>query len=303
MRSGIVFFCYFNPFFTDDYEEMLNQPGIDIVDICSPDNWHCKHAVKAAKHGYHILCQKPLALSLEEARRIKEAVNKAGIKFMAIMVSRWKLRHIKMKELITQGVIGRPVFIRYQVKGAFYSYPENSFYRKRESLGQFLHNGVHFVDECCDFLEALPRKVYGVTTTYFAPENTLETPNYHLAHMEMSGGQIVEIEYNELLVTPPATEVLLNILVVGTKGTMEFSDQENKSLLHYRGGENKSIEIPYRDTEFVRALGYFLDCIRENHNPVISIETSIKTLEACLGVIESASIGKPVVLNGKNVRI
>lgn len=200
----------YKSFFTDDYKEMLKQPGIDIVDICSPDNYHCEHTILAAKYGYHILCEKPLAMSPEEAKCIKEVVNKAGIKFMVAMSLRWAPHHIKIKELISKGVIGKPVFVRYQRKGTFYSYPESSFYRKKESLGQFLHNGVHYVDEICDFLDALPKKVYGVTTSYFTPDNVLETPNYHLANIEMSEGQIVEIEYNELLVDPPAPELSLN---------------------------------------------------------------------------------------------
>ena len=286
-------------FFTDNYEEMLNQPGIDIVDICSPDNYHCKQSVLAAKYGYHILCQKPIAMSIEECKQIKKAVEKAGVKFMAMMTCRWNSYHIKMKELISEGVIGKPVFISYQIKGTFYPYPKNSFYRKKESLGQFLHNGVHFVDEVCDFFDDVPKKVYGVTTSYFISDNILETPNYHLANIEMSKGGIAKIEYNELLVEPPAPKLSLNIFIVGTKGSIEYSQQEKEGLLHLRGKEIINVEFPdeiYSLSPFVKGIGHFLDCVRENRNPVISLDTSIKVIQACLGVIDSASTGKPVII-------
>lgn len=289
----------YGAFFTDDYEEMLKFPGIDIVDICSPDNFHYQHIILAAQYGYHILCEKPLAMSIEEAQHIKEVVNKAGIKFMVGMCRRWAPYHIKIKEIISSNIIGKPVFISYQVKGAFYNYPEASFYRKKESLGQFLHNGVHYIDEICDFFNAIPERVYGVATSYFLPDNVLETPNYYLADIEMSEGQIAKVEYNQLLVNPPAPELFLNILIIGTKGNIEYSYQGNKGLLHFKGKEFRNVEFPdkgYTLYPFVKEIGHFLDCVRNDCSPAISLEVSVKVLQACLGVIKSVSTGKPVIV-------
>jgi len=298
-KRGIEIARKYGAFFTDDYEEMLNYPGIDIINIFSPDNFHYQHIISAAQRGYNTLCTKPMAMSVEEAVHIKEVVEKTGIKFMVGMCNRWKPYHRKIKELISSGTIGEPVFISYKVKGAFYNYPEDSFYRKKESIGQFLHNGVHYVDEICDFFDSVPKKVYGVTTSYFPPDNILETPNYHLANIEMDRGGIAKIEYNELLINPPTPELSLNIFIVGTKGSIEYSHQENEGLLHLKGKEIINIDFPdeyFSLYPFVKLVEHFLDCVRKNHNPVISLDVSVKVLQTCLGVIESASIEKPVVI-------
>ncbi len=285
--------------FFEDYDAMLDAPGIDVVDVCSPDHLHCEHAVKAAERGYHILCEKPLAMSMDQARSIAEAVEKAGVKFMPAMVMRWRPYHLKLRELIDDGVIGKPVFARYQVKGSFYSYPQDSRYRKKEGLGQFFHNGPHYVDEVCDFLNAEPAEVYATTNSYFLPGDRMETPNHHFASLRMDGGQIAEIEYNQLLVDPPGRS-FLHILIVGTRGTLEFKDAEDCGVYLRKGSLLETLAVPHDmnagDLHFAGEISHFLDCVRNDRQPCISSALALKVLGVCLGAIESAESGKQVLI-------
>jgi len=286
--------------FTSDYEEMLAQPGIDIVDVCSPDPLHCEHVVKAAVKGYHILCEKPLAMSLEEARRINEAVTSAGVKCMVGMVLRWQPYHMRICELIRKGAIGEPVFARYQHTGCFFPYPKGSFNSRKEAKGQFLHNGVHFVDEICDFLAAAPCSVYAVTQSHFTPEYSLETPNYCFASIGMSGGQIVEIEYNQLLVDPPCSGNYTRILIVGTTGTLEYADRAGKGLLLRRGNTLQPLPLSApleRGVGFAGEIEHFLECVRGNASPAVPLDVSIRVLAACLGALESAATRRTIAIS------
>lgn len=73
----------------DDYDKMLAQDGIDIISIASPPDCHCRHAVGAAGAGKHMLLEKAMATTLHDARAIRDAVAKAGVKSVVGLVLRW----------------------------------------------------------------------------------------------------------------------------------------------------------------------------------------------------------------------
>ncbi|MBQ3274558.1 MAG: Gfo/Idh/MocA family oxidoreductase, partial [Christensenellaceae bacterium] len=64
---------------TADWHDIINDPEIDIVDICTPNDAHCEIAVAAAKAGKHIICEKPISRTLEEAKMMRDAVKEAGV--------------------------------------------------------------------------------------------------------------------------------------------------------------------------------------------------------------------------------
>lgn len=80
-KAGVMNACArwgWNQFVTD-WHEVVEDPTIDIVDINTPNDTHAEIAIAAAKAGKAILCEKPLAMDVKQARRMVEAVNKAGV--------------------------------------------------------------------------------------------------------------------------------------------------------------------------------------------------------------------------------
>ena len=75
-------------YFTD-FDEMLAAGGFDCVVICTPDQCHTEQAVKALEAGYHVLCEKPLAMKLEECQQIVDAAKKSDKYFMVGQVCRY----------------------------------------------------------------------------------------------------------------------------------------------------------------------------------------------------------------------
>ena len=71
------------------YEEVLADPQIDIVDICSPNNVHAEQAIAAAESGKHIFVEKPMAMSMDENRLLRDVVAKAGVKSIVGFVPCW----------------------------------------------------------------------------------------------------------------------------------------------------------------------------------------------------------------------
>src|SRR5689334_1667761 len=92
---------------TSDWRTVIDDPSIDIVDIATPNDAHCEIAVAAAEAGKHIICEKPLARTAEEARRMYEAVERAGDVPMVAFNYRRTPAVALAKQFIGEGAVGR----------------------------------------------------------------------------------------------------------------------------------------------------------------------------------------------------
>ena len=91
---------------SSDWREVINRPDIDVVDICTPNNLHAEIAIQAAKAGKHIMCEKPLARTLEEAEAMCKAANEAGVINMVAFNYRRTPAVALAKKFIDEGRIG-----------------------------------------------------------------------------------------------------------------------------------------------------------------------------------------------------
>lgn len=91
---------------TANWREIVEDPTIDIVDICTPNDSHMEMAVAAAQAGKHIFCEKPIARTSEEAKAMLDAVNKAGVKNMLAFNYRRTPAVALAKKYIEEGAIG-----------------------------------------------------------------------------------------------------------------------------------------------------------------------------------------------------
>ena len=91
----------------DRLDAALAHQGIDIVCICTPQHVHCDNVLAAAAAGKHIVIEKPAAISLDELRRMQDAVAKAGVKTIVSFVLRWNPLFQQIKKRIAKGDLGR----------------------------------------------------------------------------------------------------------------------------------------------------------------------------------------------------
>ena len=92
---------------SSDWRAVVARPDIDVVDICTPNNLHAEIAIAAAKAGKHIICEKPLARTVEEARAMAAAVRQAGVIHMVAFNYRRTPAVALAKKYIDEGRIGR----------------------------------------------------------------------------------------------------------------------------------------------------------------------------------------------------
>ncbi len=91
-----------------DYRDMLKLKELDVVTIAMPNYLHCQAAIDIAKAGKHIICEKPLCKTLEEADMMIDAAGKAGVLLMYAEELLFAPKYVRAKQLITEGAIGEP---------------------------------------------------------------------------------------------------------------------------------------------------------------------------------------------------
>jgi len=131
-----------------DYHQMLKDPDIDAVSVCLPNHLHCSVTIDVLQAGKHVLCEKPIALNLEEAVSMKNEAEKQNLQCAIGVVNRFNDNVNAIKNLITNGDLGKV----YHVNLVFQSYRSipglgGWFTNKKESGGGVMIDwGVHFLD-------------------------------------------------------------------------------------------------------------------------------------------------------------
>jgi len=108
-KKGKKFAKKFGAAFYANLDDLIKSENVDSIDICTPTFLHTEMAIKAANAGKNIFCEKPLALSLEDADRIIEAAKKNNVKAMVGHVIRFWPEYAKAKEIVDSGQLGEPL--------------------------------------------------------------------------------------------------------------------------------------------------------------------------------------------------
>jgi len=160
-----------------DWHEIINDPEIDIVDICTPNNVHAEIAIAAAKAGKHILCEKPLSLTTEQAKDMYYAAKDAGIVTMVAFNYRRTPAVQLAKKYIEEGAIGQILDFRGTYLQDWSADPNSPLsWRFQKSIcgsGALGDIGTHVVD-MLRFLVGDFESVNARTATYI-PERPVQS--------------------------------------------------------------------------------------------------------------------------------
>src|SRR5262249_22126353 len=96
----------------NSYAELLQDPDVDAIYNALPNSLHVEWTIAAARAGKHVLCEKPLAATVAEAERARDACASAGVLLMEGFMWRHHAQHARMWDLINSGAIGEPSFVR-----------------------------------------------------------------------------------------------------------------------------------------------------------------------------------------------
>ena len=143
----------------DSFEAVLSDPAVDIVTVATPNDVHEELVVAALNAGKNVICEKPVALSLESFDRMVAAANKNGKKFSVHQNRRWDVDYLAMKQVKESGMIGDIINLESRIHGSR-GIPSDWRGLKQYGGGMLLDWGVHIIDQALMILGFDVKSVY-----------------------------------------------------------------------------------------------------------------------------------------------
>jgi predicted dehydrogenase len=129
---------------TTDRSELLARDDVDAVVICTPTGFHKEAVLDAAAAGKHVLCEKPMAMTVADCEAMDRACREAGVVLQIAFVRHFCNEWLKLRDIVQDGMIGRPVVWRSVSGGS--GAPTPWFFDKKIGGGPFIDGAVHSYD-------------------------------------------------------------------------------------------------------------------------------------------------------------
>ena len=279
-----------------DYKEMLRS-GIDAVIVVSPDQLHREMCVEALSLGLHVLCEKPLALTEEDAAAIRDAAAASDKKFMVGQICRYTPSFVKAKELVDAGRIGDLTFVESEYAhdyGHIYEDALRGTWRKDPLRNGVVGGGCHAID-LLRWIAGDVTEVCGISNKKYYPE--LPYDDTHVAIMKFEGGVIGKV-FVSVAVKRNGT---LRSLFYGTKGTIITDNGSETMTLFYTDDEGKlqteTITVEVNSHNAVAEVAEFCDIIVNEKEVLTTATEGYKTVKTANAIVKSADMsGVPVKL-------
>jgi predicted dehydrogenase len=290
------------PRYYGDWREMIDRERPDFVDIITPPDTHEEMCAHTAARGVHIICQKPLAPTFETGRRIVEAAQCSGVRFMVHENWRWQPWYRKIREIQQLGTIGEFTHLHFLMRmgdgwGANAYLDRQPFFRDYPRLLVY-ETGVHFIDTF--------RYLLGEVTEVFAHLRRLnpviqgeETGQVFLRFASGATAIWDANRYNEAESSSPRY-TFGQLRIDATAGHLTM-DTESKIRVKPLGQPGLDVEYPHENINFAGDCVYalqrhFVDCMRSGAPFESSGEDYLRTLRVVDAVYESARASQVVKL-------
>jgi UDP-N-acetyl-2-amino-2-deoxyglucuronate dehydrogenase len=289
------------PYFTS-YEKMLAEAPCDIVTICTPSGLHAQHGIIAAKAKKHVVCEKPMAISLSAADELVQACDDAGVRLFVVKQNRLNPAIQLLKRAIDRGRFGRIYMANTTVRWARpQDYYDQAPWRGTWEFdgGAFMNQASHYVD----LIQWLVGPVESVMAKTATLARKIEAEDTGVALLKFRSGALGVMEVT-MLTYPKNLEGSITIL--GEHGTVKIGGTAVNRVEHWQfadyDDDDKRIEQAATSPPNVYGFGHeayyrnVLAVLRGEARPDTDGRSGRKSLEIILGVYESAKTGQEVPL-------
>jgi len=271
------------------YEALLADPEIEAVYIPLPNHLHAEWTIKAARAGKHVLCEKPLALTLPDVDAMVAACREAGVVLAEGFMYRHHPQTLKVKQLLDEGAIGA---LRY-LRGAFtfeLARPNDVRLRPEWGGGCLWDVGCYPVSFARFLVGAEPLEVFG--SQVLGATGIDET----FAGQATFPGDVL-FQFDAGFRSPSRAEMELS----GTKGWIRvhhpWRPEQDYPLLLHRDGATEEIRVP-GENRFLLEVEDLAAAVRTGRPPRMSLADSRANVAALLALLRSARESRPVRLDG-----
>lgn len=295
----------------DDYEKMFAECGCDAVAIVTPDFAHADIAVAAANAGKHVLIEKPLATSREDAFRILAACEANGVRGMVDLHNRWNPPIHSAWQSVRAGELGSVYSAYYRLNDVRWVATDMLPWAAKSSILWFL--GSHSLDTLMWMFGSRPKRVYCVSKSGVLskpgvlnrrgepiPEG-IDTVDEYLSTIEFENGAVAQMENG--WVTPNANPCVNDIkfTILGDKGMISVDASNHNMIQKYTDNEVVVPDVIVQNRIFGKPKGFafesirsFVDCLLTGEEFPVTLRESAYGVLAILAIMESARTRMPV---------
>ncbi len=281
----------------DHFDEILRDERVDIVNVSGPNQVHAEQGIAAAEAGKHLLMEKPMCVSMEENRALRDAVAKAGVKSVVSFVLRWNPLIENLKALLAQGAIGRLFYVEIDYWHGLAPWWSGWEWARHQRNGgsTMLLGGCHAMD----------------AIRWLAGEEIVEVAafgNNVKQNFEYDANVVAILKFQSGAIGKTSAlfdadmPYQFNIDLAGAEGTLRDNRLWSKKLLPGQTGwttmqtilpDSGAVEHHPFDAE----VNHLVECIRENRESHCNIADAYRTHEVCMAIDRSlAQGGRPVKL-------
>jgi inositol 2-dehydrogenase len=281
------------------YQDLIADQEVEGVVIVSPTSTHKEIVLEAAKHRKPIFCEKPLSISLAEARAMQSIVEETGVFFQMGFMRRFDKGYVAAKRKIEEGVIGTPVVFKSSSRDPYR--PSLEYLDPAHSGGLFIDCGIHDLDLARWYMGDIA-SVYSIGGTLAYPEmKTIGDIDNAITTLYFTSGTLgtIDLSRNGVYGYDIRTEIL------GTEGTIKIGYlRETPVLVMTKNGITHDT-VPYFTERFEQAyitqLEDFVNNVLQGKPPSILCADGVAALQASAAATLSFKENRPVRIQGDDL--
>jgi len=294
--------------FYTDYRDLLKRDDVDIISVCTPSGTHGEITIAAAEAGKHVLCEKPIEITLDKIDRMIEACHKNNVKLGCVFQRRTYQSSKFVREAVQGGKLGKMVlgdaYLKYYRSQAYY---DSAGWRGTWELdggGALMNQGIHGID----LLLWIMGDVESVYARTGALVRNIEVEDTAVALLRFKNGAYGVIEGTTSVNPGESTKLMFH----GKKGTIILEDANITRFAITEGEDDRAVdqEIELEEESVggvsdpaaigieghVRLVADIVSAVKEDRDPMITGESARKSVELILAIYESSRTGREIVL-------
>ena len=266
-----------------DFRLMIDEADLDAVDICLPHHLHAEAIVAAAQAGKHILCEKPLCLTVQQADEVQRVVSAAGVTLMCAHNQLFLPAVSTAKQLLEQGILGSVYEVR--TSDSFYNdfNPQNMGWRATAATsggGELMDTGYHPTYLMLHLAGGSPVEATALLSRHRL--RFMDSEDSAQVLVRFDNGVVGHLVTSWAYQPPPGSE---RFSVVGERGSLHSDGRDLTVSL--RGSTSQTYDFDDVDT-YVSEIGHFADCLRSGARPLHTEREGIDVLCLILAAYEGA---------------
>lgn len=280
-----------------DYEQLLRDPRVDVVSICSRNHEHVPQSIAAAEAGKHLLIEKPVALDLDGLRQVEWAVQKAGVKCQVGFELHWSPYFLSVHRMLDAGFFGPLFYAECDYFSGNWEqwYSGYAWVKTKEQGGSALPVAAcHAVDAIRQFMRSEAVEVFAYAGNF---TRVMEWDPTILTMIRFANGAIGKVG----CVLEGNVKYTFNVRLHGPKGTLvndrfrtQFMDPGLEGWAQFPTILPDTPEVTHHP--FPAEIDDLIEAIRTDRQPLVNLGEGVKTHELVLAAEQSARGGRPVKL-------